>query len=1020
MRGSRPHPGGGSVQAVPWRMARKRSGNSGGDFDMSGVVRITYKGVGRSRRWPARGPGHPWTWVRRVPYQAVRRGGRVPARRSMCAVTATPTEEFQQGGRGAGDGRDRLPVLRLPTPVGAHGLERGLDLPASQESGHVRVGLALRVDAEQDRGVEWTAPSFNTRRAGTINLFSRTPCMLTFLDAKRAILVVFCLVWLAGWLAWPTHVLNAQNAPNTYIVRTGDSLASIAARFGVSVDALLERNSLGTTVIYVGQVLQIPGTAAPVATPPTPNVTQPVRSGPTYEVKGGDTLFAIALAHGVSVDALQTANGISDPSKLWPGQLLKIPVTSSAPESPGMVTEAFTVKFFNNLNLTGAPAYSRTEPPGTRHDWGSGSPGPGVQSDTFSALLEGHFTFEESEYRFVVTVDDGMRLFVDNTLVLEAWHDQPATTYEVDLPMEAGSHNVRLEYYERSHLATLWIRWYPAPRPLEDAIPVILAPQPVTTPPPRNRRHVFIRDRPPWEVSTGVLATDTIRSTAISAGPNFCAVRENGSIRCWGTNRYGLMEVPIGSFQDVAVGRYHICGLRTDGTVGCWGKNEGAEDAPAGPFHSVVVGEYHSCGLRPDGKVICWGSNRSGQAGAPSGQFQDIAAGKRFSCGVRTNGSLACWGSREYWTRPLPEGAFRSITGAPFHACGVRTDDTVQCWGHILGEERPPPGSRFRTVSTYDDHSCGVRTDGTVQCWGKNDQGQLDAPLGQFSALAVDRVKSCGIRLDGYIRCWGLGHFEESIPPAGQFRQVSVGGGHICGLTTDNAIVCWGRYVEGQANAPYGAFRSVTTGSGHSCGLAYDGSVDCWGANEFGQSDAPASKFSVVDAGRDFNCGVVTDGSLRCWGLGNLGQLDAPAGKFRTVSTGFRHACALDLNDAVHCWPATSDARHDPPTGKFQAIDAGGGHSCGITAAGTVRCWGSNRSGQTTAPAGRFLAVSTGSVHTCGVRLDGKIECWGDPDGFEGTIPAGVFATISAGPNDNCAVGSNGNLSCWGKRTLYN
>ena len=62
------------------------------------------------------------------------------------------TEESRQGGGGAGDGRDRPLVLRLPAQVGAHGLERSLDSPASQESGHDRMGRALRAGTGQGNG----------------------------------------------------------------------------------------------------------------------------------------------------------------------------------------------------------------------------------------------------------------------------------------------------------------------------------------------------------------------------------------------------------------------------------------------------------------------------------------------------------------------------------------------------------------------------------------------------------------------------------------------------------------------------------------------------------------------------------------------------------------------------------------------------------------------------------------------------------------------------------------------------
>ncbi len=104
---------------------------------------------------------------------------------------------------------------------------------------------------------------------------------------------------------------------------------------------------------------------------------------------------------------------------------------------------------------------TRVEPAGVRHDWGLGSPGPGISRDNFSARIEGNFTFAEGPYRFSVTFDDGIRLYVDGKLVLESWEDNPARTRIEDIHMTAGLHNVRLEYYERGEQATLWVRWQP-------------------------------------------------------------------------------------------------------------------------------------------------------------------------------------------------------------------------------------------------------------------------------------------------------------------------------------------------------------------------------------------------------------------------------------------------------------------------------------------------------------------------------------------------------------------------------
>ena len=91
----------------------------------------------------------------------------------------------------------------------------------------------------------------------------------------------------------------------TYIVKAGDTLGQIAARFGVTIQAIAAANNLpNINIIYVGQVLIIPGgtgpgpTATPPATP-TPGPTTPPTTGTiSYVVQSGDTLGRIALRSG--------------------------------------------------------------------------------------------------------------------------------------------------------------------------------------------------------------------------------------------------------------------------------------------------------------------------------------------------------------------------------------------------------------------------------------------------------------------------------------------------------------------------------------------------------------------------------------------------------------------------------------------------------------------------------------------------------------------------------------------------
>ena len=112
-----------------------------------------------------------------------------------------------------------------------------------------------------------------------------------------------------------------------HIVQRGENLYRIALRYRTTFQAIAAANAiLDPGRIFVGQRLLIPGGGtAPPAPPPTPP------SGQTYTVRRGDTLSAIALRFGVSVWALVQANGIRNPSLIYPGQVLRIPGSGSSP-----------------------------------------------------------------------------------------------------------------------------------------------------------------------------------------------------------------------------------------------------------------------------------------------------------------------------------------------------------------------------------------------------------------------------------------------------------------------------------------------------------------------------------------------------------------------------------------------------------------------------------------------------------------------------------------------------------------
>ncbi|HXQ36217.1 MAG TPA: LysM peptidoglycan-binding domain-containing protein, partial [Anaerolineales bacterium] len=94
-----------------------------------------------------------------------------------------------------------------------------------------------------------------------------------------------------------------------YYVQSGDTLRKIAAKFSVTVDAILKANPQisNPNVIYVGQAITIPAQAS------------------THIVQKGDTLRIIAAKYGTTVDALLALNpNIKNPNLIYVGQVVRV------------------------------------------------------------------------------------------------------------------------------------------------------------------------------------------------------------------------------------------------------------------------------------------------------------------------------------------------------------------------------------------------------------------------------------------------------------------------------------------------------------------------------------------------------------------------------------------------------------------------------------------------------------------------------------------------------------------------
>lgn len=114
----------------------------------------------------------------------------------------------------------------------------------------------------------------------------------------------------------PSQPQNNPQATGTYVVKSGDTLGAIAARYGTTWQTLQSLNGLSNpNYLYIGQTLKVTGQAKDNNAPTTQSI---------YYVRYGDTLSGIAYKYGVNVYTLARNNGISNINWIYPGQRLKI------------------------------------------------------------------------------------------------------------------------------------------------------------------------------------------------------------------------------------------------------------------------------------------------------------------------------------------------------------------------------------------------------------------------------------------------------------------------------------------------------------------------------------------------------------------------------------------------------------------------------------------------------------------------------------------------------------------------
>ncbi len=152
------------------------------------------------------------------------------------------------------------------------------------------------------------------------------------------------------------------------------------------------------------------------------------------------------------------------------------PFTLSAwiyPEGePALSSCPFVAEYFSNNPYTGREdTERRCEGYPIDHDWGEDGWGQGYyREQDFEVRWTGTFYFREGDHTFRFTTDDGMRAWLGDIQLLDAWHEQGETTYEVVQHVDEGFHTVTVEYFEWAGNAVAQVSWTPGPLPQPQGI----------------------------------------------------------------------------------------------------------------------------------------------------------------------------------------------------------------------------------------------------------------------------------------------------------------------------------------------------------------------------------------------------------------------------------------------------------------------------------------------------------------------------------------------------------------------